>query len=386
MKKLPIDDDYLLRTLLSLLAIPSPTGYTSEAVQFVGKELKRLGVAFELTRRGAICATLRGRESIPARAIVSHLDTLGALVRMPQSNGRLSLSPVGTWSARFAEGARVTVLTPGGSHRGTILPLKASGHIFHEQVDTQPSGWDHIELRLDARCRSADDVWELGIRIGDYVVIDSRPEVERGFINARHLDDKAGVAAVLAAVKAVTEAKLTLPVQTQPIFTISEEVGSGAAAAIHADIAELVAVDNATPGPGQAADEFSATIAMADMTGPFDYHLTQKLLNLCDEFNVPYQRDLMRHYRCDAASAIEAGHDIRTALVAFGVDASHGHERTHIDALRHVAELLTLYMQSEVTFERDRRETGPLEGFPSQPGPEPGHEDQARWSGGAVER
>lgn len=334
MKKLPIDEDYLLRTLLALLEIPSPTGYTAEAAQFVGVELKQLGVPFELTRRGAICATLPGRRNSAARAIVSHIDTLGALVRMSLDNGRLALSPVGTWSARFAEGCRVTVLTPGGSHRGTILPLKASGHIYNEQVDTQPSGWEHIELRLDARCRSEEDIWNLGIRIGDYVAIDSRPEVERGFVNARHLDDKAGVAAVLAAVKAVTEAKLTLPVQTQPIFTISEEVGSGAAAAVHADIAELVAVDNATPGPGQNADEFTVTIAMADQTGPFDYHLTQKLLNMCEEHAVPYKRDLMRHYRCDAASAVEAGHDIRTGLIAFGVDASHGYERTHVDSLQ----------------------------------------------------
>ena len=370
MKKLPIDQDYLLGTLLDLLKIPSPTGYTAEAAHFVGHRLQDMGVSFELTRRGAICATLEGAQIKPARAVVSHIDTLGAIVQSLKDNGRLALSPVGTWSARFAEGARVTLITPGGSHRGTILPLKASGHIFNDLIDTQPTGWDHVELRLDARCHNARDLWELGLRIGDYVAIDSRPEVDRGFINARHLDDKAGVAVVLAAMKAVVEAGAALPVRTQAIFTISEEVGSGAAAAVHADIAELVAIDNATPGPGQNADEFTVTVSMADMTGPFDYHLTQKLLNICEEYGVPYRRDLMRHYRCDAASAIEAGHDIRTSLIAFGVDASHGYERTHMDALTHLATLVSLYMQSEITFERDRADTGPLEGFPSQPQPE----------------
>ena len=39
---------------------------------------------------------------------------------------------------------------------------------------------------------------------------------------------------------------------------------------------------------------------------------------------IAFQRDVFRHYRCDSASAIEAGNDIRTALITFGIDASHG--------------------------------------------------------------
>ena len=73
----------------------------------------------------------------------------------------------------------------------------------------------------------------------------------------------------------------------------------------------------------------------------------------------------MLHVR-HAAAAIEAGNDIRTALVCFGVDSSHGYERTHVHALRSLAELVALYMQSEVTFERDRHAMGPLTGFPHQ--------------------
>ena len=62
---------------------------------------------------------------------------------------------------------------------------------------------------------------------------------------------------------------------------------------------------------------------------------------------------------------MEAGNDIRTALVSFGVDSSHGYERTHIDALLSVARLLSYYMQSAPTFLRDKDELGPLENFPA---------------------
>jgi putative aminopeptidase FrvX len=77
---------------------------------------------------------------------------------------------------------------------------------------------------------------------------------------------------------------------------------------------------------------------------------------------------VFKYYRCDAAAALEAGNDVRHALVCFGGDGSHGYERTHVEALQALAELLAVYMQSPPTFERDREELAPLEGFPLQPG------------------
>jgi putative aminopeptidase FrvX len=106
---------------------------------------------------------------------------------------------------------------------------------------------------------------------------------------------------------------------------------------------------------------------MADSAGPFDYHLTNKLIDLCERFDVPYQRDIFGHYRCDSASAIEAGNDIRTALITFGIDASHGYERIHQNALRSVGELVVHYVQSSVEIGRDAHALGSLKGFTSQP-------------------
>jgi putative aminopeptidase FrvX len=105
---------------------------------------------------------------------------------------------------------------------------------------------------------------------------------------------------------------------------------------------------------------------MADETGPFDYHLTRKLVALCRENDIRFQKDVFRHYRSDSASAVEAGADVRTALVTFGVDASHGYERIHMHALRSLAELLTAYAGSPVEIDRDRRLHGDLRGFPRQ--------------------
>ncbi|WP_319775538.1 osmoprotectant NAGGN system M42 family peptidase [Breoghania sp.] len=368
MTLLSVDMDYLAKTLRDLLKIPSPTGYTDAIARHVCEELGRLGLDYELTRRGAVRAMLPGKSRRPARAFVSHVDTLGAQVKYLKDNGRLELVPIGHWSARFAEGARATIFTEKGAYRGTILPPKASGHTFNEEVDTAPIGWRHAELRIDALARNRADVEHLGIEVGDIVAIDPQPEfLDNGFIVSRHLDNKAGVAIMLAAAKALIDADEKPPVDIFWIFTIAEEVGHGASSILTPDIASLIAIDNGTTAPGQNSDEFGATISMADQSGPFDFHLTRKLVQLCKDNDIRYQKDVFRYYRSDAASAIEAGADVRTALMTFGVDASHGYERIHFHALRSLVELTTCFAMSSVAIRRDAKEHAGLKGFTRQP-------------------
>src|SRR5690606_31698989 len=206
---------------------------------------------------------------------------------------------------------------------------------------TLPVGWPHVELRIDAVTASRDETRALGIDIGDIVAFDPNPEfIDNGFINSRHLDDKAGVAIALAAIEALERIGAKTPVDTHWLSTIAEEVGVGASSILNGDVASMLAIDNGTTAPGQNSSEFGVTIAMADQSGPFDYHLTKKLVDICTASGIPFQKDVFRYYRSDSASAIEAGHDVRTALVTFGVDASHGYERIHSHALASVSRLV----------------------------------------------
>ncbi|MBB3104118.1 osmoprotectant NAGGN system M42 family peptidase [Azomonas macrocytogenes] len=367
--KLPEPDlNYLQRVLLEMLAIPSPTGFTDTIVRYVAERLTELGIPFELTRRGTIRATLKGRRYSPDRAISAHLDTIGALVREIHDNGRLGLAPVGCWSSRFAEGSRVSVFTDSGVIRGSVLPLLASGHAFNTAVDEMPVSWDHVELRLDAFTSSRQETSALGINVGDFVAFDPQPEfTENGYISARHLDDKAGVAAVLAALKAVLDSGLEPPIDCHPLFTITEETGSGAAAALPWDVSEFVGIDIAPAAKGQQSSEHAVSIAVQDSGGPYDYHLTRHLLKLASQHDISARRDLFRYYHSDAQSAVTAGHDIRTALLAFGCDATHGYERTHIDSLAALSRLLCAYLLSPPVFASDAHaERSSLERFSHQ--------------------
>ena len=119
--------------------------------------------------------------------------------------------------------------------------------------------------------------------------------------------------------------------------------------------------------PGQNSSEFGVTIAMADQTGPFDWHLSRKLVQLARDHDIPHQKDVFRYYRSDSASALEAGADIRTALVTFGIDASHGYERIHESALEDLSRLLIAYAESDVEISRDAKSLSGTKGFTHQP-------------------
>ena len=366
----PIDTAWMQDVLLELLRIPSPSGRTDVVMQHVGERLEEVGLSFELTRRGAMIARLGGQDGTDGvdRAVAVHTDTIGCMVRDLKDNGRLAVAPVGTHSSRFSEGTRVSIFTddPEQTYTGTILPIKASGHAFGDAVDHQPVSWDHVEVRVDERVSCAQDLRDLGIRIGDFVAQIAFPVITRsGFVTSRHLDDKAGVAAVLAAFKAVKDAGITPQVGTELLITIAEEVGHGAAG-LGRHVAEMLSVDSAVVAPGQHSTETGVSIAMQDLHGPFDYHLTRVLCDLAEAHEIESNRDVFRYYRSDVASAIESGAETRAALIGFGVDATHGHERTHLDGIVATARLVALYLQAPLTFEEwDASPTGSLEHFPS---------------------
>lgn len=362
-----VDQEYLRTTLLQLLAIPSPSGFTDEIVHFVSGRLSELGVSFELTRRGTIRAELPGRKTSPDRAIVSHLDTIGMMVRRIEEDGRIRVVPIGRWSSRFAEGARVSIFTDTGALRGTLLPDVRWGRSGDSGTDKPESSWDTVFVRLDALAYSDRDIRALGVDVGNYIALDPQPEfLDNGFLVARHLDNKAGTAAVLAAIKWIRDHKLELPLSCHPLFTITEITGSGSGGALFPDVSELVTVDFASVHRFSDEAVNGVTIAIQDASGPFDYHLTHHLIQLCRETQVPVRTAILEAHHNDSSAAIVAGHDVRTAVVTYGGHASHSIERVHMQSLCNVVSLLVSYLQSQPVFSRDVSVLAPVEGFSHQ--------------------
>jgi putative aminopeptidase FrvX len=223
---------------------------------------------------------------------------------------------------------------------------KSSSHVYGAQVNELKREDDNMEVRLDAPTTSAEETRLLGIEVGDFVAFDPRLEVTNGFVRSRHLDDKACVACILAAVKALANAGLQPAQDVYLLFSNYEEVGHGAAAGIPTHVGELVTVDMAAVGEGQASDEFHATLCVKDSGGPYHHGLSQRLRALADEHGIPYRVDIYPFYGSDGEAVWRAGGDLAVALIGPGVDASHNYERTHQDALLATTRWLVAYLLS----------------------------------------
>jgi putative aminopeptidase FrvX len=347
MIKLPeIDQEYLISLLQELLAISSPTGFTEDIIGYLEGRLTEFPfLNFHKTTKGALVANWTGDLKTSLRGLTAHVDTLGAMVKEIKSNGRLKLSQLGGYAWNTIEGEGCTIFASGGDPvRGTILLNKASSHVHAKNVSTTKRSAKNMEVRLDIVTSSPDETLEAGIEVGDFVAFDTRTELNQGFIRSRHLDDKACVACVLAAVQAMVGADLQPAQDTVFHFSNYEEVGHGAAAGFPDGLKELVAVDMAAVGKGQTSDEFHATVCVKDSGGPYHHGLSQSLRSLADEYEIPHKVDIYPYYGSDGEAFWRAGGDVAVALIGPGVDASHNYERTHVDALIATTKWIMAYL------------------------------------------
>ncbi|MDX9955408.1 MAG: M42 family metallopeptidase [Anaerolineae bacterium] len=337
----------MLDFLTRLLRTPSPTGDTEAALTYVQASFADLPVSFRYPRKGGLVFTWEGDAARP-RALTAHVDTLGAMVQRIKGDGRLVLTPIGSFDWHSVETEGCTVLTGKGlAYRGSILPVKASVHIYGPEARQLERVAENYEVRLDATVFDEEDTLELGIRPGDFVAFDPRMEVNAGFVRSRHLDDKAGVACIYGALLALYRADLAPHSRLEVLISGYEEVGHGAATGIPADTVELVAVDMAAAGDMQNSDEFSVGICAKDSGGPYHLGLRRQLEALSEAHAIPYRTDIYPFYGSDGEVAWRAGADLKVALIGPGVDASHSYERTHTDSLEATARLIAAYLLSE---------------------------------------
>ena len=343
-----IHTEGLLSFLSGLLNTPSPTGFAERAIAYTEQALAELpGLELCHTRKGALVARWRGVRNDAPRALTAHADTLGAMVKEIKSNGRLKLTRIGGFAWNTVEGEGLTVFTASGKRvRGALLLTKASSHVYGTQVNELKRDDDNMEVRLDERVTNAAETQALGIGVGDFVAFDPRVEITNGFVRSRHLDDKACVACIVAAVQAIHGAGLAPAQDTYFLISNYEEVGHGAAAGLPPEVTELLAVDMAAVGEGQTSDEYHTTLCVKDTGGPYHHGMSNRLRQLADQQQIPYKVDVYPFYGSDGEAFWKAGGDVAVALIGPGVDASHNYERTHQDALIATAQWVEAYILS----------------------------------------
>ncbi|MEA4960710.1 M42 family metallopeptidase [Lutispora sp.] len=337
--------DYIVSFMKKLCETPSPSGFTQNAIALIEEELKSFGIGTSLTNKGSLSALIPGKNPAPQKALAAHTDTLGAMVKRVKENGRISFATIGGYSMDSVECENCFIHTSKNTlHTGTIHTIKPSVHI-HEDSKTLERSLENMEIVIDEKVFSADDVAELGIEVGDFITFDPRFEYTKsGFIKSRHLDDKASVAILAGLCKHIIDNDIFLENSVQILITNYEEVGHGASFGLMPSVKELLCLDMGAPGTGQNSTEYAVSICAKDSGGPYDFSLRSRLVKLAKDNDIDYKVDIYPHYGSDAGAALKSGFDIKFGLIGPGVYASHSYERTHKDSIVNTAELALKYI------------------------------------------
>lgn len=266
------------------------------------------------------------------------------MVRSIKDNGKLAITKVGGPCLPTLDGEYCKIYTRDGKvYTGTILSCSPSVHVYPD-ASTLERKEDTMEVRIDEVVHSKADVEKLGINNGDFICIDTKTQItESGFIKSRFLDDKISATALMGVLKYLKDNNITPQRDLVIMFSTYEEVGHGASC-LPEEVEELLAVDMGCIGTDLACTEQDVSICAKDSSGPYDYEMITRLVELSKENKLNYAVDIYPQYGSDVSAALRGGNDIKGALIGPGVHASHGMERTHYDGVESTMKLVVSYI------------------------------------------
>ncbi len=339
-----MQEEFIKKIIPDIFLTDSPSGYDKNVNDVITNILKELGYSYEILHKNTILVKVIGKDPSKVVATSAHADTLGLMVRSINSDGTLNVTNIGGPLAPTLDGEYCKIATRFSQiYTGTILAKSPSVHVYPDSK-TMPRDFDHLVVRIDEVVKTKEDVLKLGINNGDYVFIEPKTTITKSnFLKSRFIDDKASVCLLLGVLKELKEKNITPNFTTYFYFVHQEEVGHGASA-LAKEISEFVTCDMGCVGLDLAGNEYAVSIAAKDSGGPYSYELTTKLIKLAKENNLNYVVDIFPFYGSDVGAAWHAGVDCQGALIGPGVAASHGMERTHLDAIYETMKLLVLYL------------------------------------------
>jgi putative aminopeptidase FrvX len=337
-----IDQNYILALAKEILEIPSPSGYPKEIIPRIETEAARFSLASTKTKKGNLLITMPGKTDYRVGLSV-HVDTLGAMIRSISSDGAIKFTTIGGPIWPTLDGEYCTILTRDGRrYTGTFLSTSPAAHVFKD-AKSKPRDPENMYVRLDEMVHSQDDVKALGIEVGNFIFIDPKTTITpSGFIKSRFLDDKINVASIFGLIKRFQDEGVTPDVHVTFLISTYEEVGHGAANIPPLD--ELIAVDMGCIGDDLSCTEYDVSICAKDSSGPYDYDLTNRLIAIAKDHDIAHAVDIYPYYGSDVSAALQGGNDIKGGLMGPGVHASHGMERTHVNAVEATIDLLYRYL------------------------------------------
>lgn len=267
--------------------------------------------------------------------IAAHMDEIGYIVKYIDEKGFIYFSPVGIHDPRLSMNQVMQIKTNNGFVTG-VVGNKPSHLISAEEASKVISFED---LYIDVGTLSRDETLNLGVNIGDYIIISRKGQFlnEASVYTGKSIDNRSGCAVLIQLMRELYSHKISPTIYA--VTTIQEEIGirgSGPVAfGLEPDIAIALDVTFAGGTPGISNESIPIKVGQGPAIKYFDWSmktfngnavpkkLTKKLENIADHHSIPYQREVMIGGATDASKISLSGSGILTGGIAIPMRYMH---------------------------------------------------------------
>ncbi|MBR3737584.1 MAG: M42 family peptidase, partial [Eubacterium sp.] len=276
------DTKQLLKDLTSAKGVGGAEG---EICELLKKKLEKLGKVSVDSMNNVYCTFGEGYHFL----LDDHLDEIGMIVTSITEDGFLKVDKVGGIDNRMLLSSEVSVLTAKGEIRGVISNLPP--HLQKDGDDNKIPDLNEVSIDIGLNKEEA----EKAVSLGDRVVFKRNfNELLGNQISASVLDDRSGIASIILALEKLqgVNAKITA------MFSTQEEIGGrGAKVGAYAkDADEAIAVDVSfgySPLCKKTDCKELGKGAMIGISPILDKGMSQALIEVAEENNIPYQIEVM---------------------------------------------------------------------------------------------
>jgi len=262
------------------------SGAEDEVRDIIKAEIKDYVDEYIVDAMGNLIA-FKGDKDKVKLMFAAHMDEVGFMITHIEKTGEMRFQPVGGIDPRVVLAKKVFI---GKAKIPAVIGMKAVHLLTEEEESNIPKFKD---LFMDAGFTSDKEVEKAEIKRGDFAVFPTEYREQDGVIFAKALDDRIGCAIMVELVKKTYSYPVTFA------FTVQEEVGlrgaNVAGYSVHPEYAIILEGTGAGDFP-QKKDigKFPAVgkgpvITIMDKTCICDRKLTDLLIKIAEDNNIPYQ-------------------------------------------------------------------------------------------------
>lgn len=337
-----------------LLDAAGPSGFEVRPGRVWREEAETFASDVRVDVSGNSFATVNPGGS-PRVMLAGHIDEIGLQITHIDEKGFLYFEGIGGWDPQVLVGQRVSVMGRAGDVPGVVG--KKAIHLI--EPDERSKASKTKELWVDVGAADRDGVRELGIRVGDPMVIaQGMVHLARDLIASRAIDDRIGAFVVLEAIRILAQNGDGLRAAATAVATVQEEIGyqgGGArtsAYALDPDVAIVVDVTFSTDVPDIEKKELGEHELgggpVLSRGSAAHARVFERLATVAEEEGIPYTIQASpKATRTDADAIHLTRRGVPTGLVSVPNRYMHSpNEVVSVEDLFNTAKLIAAFVRS----------------------------------------